>query len=115
MPGSALLLHPVDQLRHQARRIEGRGCLKHNADLRAALIESDDTVGGGLVVAAMPGILLAVNEQFPMQLLDVVFGERDVLPRRKYQFHDLRVANHLLFVTAGGGSEFCWCEEGSTI
>src|SRR3546814_11994474 len=36
-----------------------------------------------------------------MQLLDVVLGERDVLPRREHQFHQLGVAGHFLLVAAG--------------
>jgi hypothetical protein len=33
-----------------------------------------------------------------MQLLDVVFGERDVLPGRKHLLHQLRVSRNLLLV-----------------
>ena len=36
-----------------------------------------------------------------MQLLDVLLGQRDVLPGRKHHFHDLGVAGYLLFVAGG--------------
>ena len=38
--------------------------------------------------------------------IDVVFGERDVLPGRKHQFHGLRIADHLLLVAADEVADF---------
>ena len=100
---SRVLVHPGHQLRHQAGRVEGRGRLEHDTDLRAVLVEGGDAVRVGLVVAAMPGVLLAVAQQDLVQLLDVVLGERDVLPGREHQVHQLGVAGHFLLVAGGEG------------
>ena len=89
---------PADQLRHQARRIEGRCRLEHDADLPRLLVEGHDAVGGGLVVAAMPGVLLAVDQQVAVQLPDVILGERMSCHEREHQLHDLGVAGDLLLV-----------------
>jgi hypothetical protein len=99
----SLLVHPGHQFRHQAGRVEGRRRLEHDADLRADFVEGGDAVRVGLVVAAMPGVLLAVAQQDLVQLLDVVLGERDVLPGREHQIHQLGVAGHLLLVAGGEG------------
>ncbi len=61
-------------------------------------IGSGNAVRVGLVVAAMPGVLLAV-----VQLLDVVLGEWDVLPRREHQVHQLGIASRLLLIAGGEG------------
>ena len=63
-------------------------------------------LGVGFVMAAMPGILFAISEQVPMQLLDVVFGERDVLPGRKHLLHQLRVSGDLLLVAGSESLDF---------
>ena len=99
LAGFTLLDHPVHQLRHQAGRVERGGRLKHDADLGTVLIEGD-TVRVGLVVAAMPCVFLAVAQQHLMQLLDVVLGERNVLPGRKHLIHHLRITGYLLLVAS---------------
>ena len=38
-----------------------------------------------------------------VQLFDVVLSERDVLPRREHQVHQLGVAGHFLLVARGKG------------
>ena len=82
---------------------KGVAVSKHDADLRAGLVEGGDAVRVGLVAAAMPVVLLAVAQQDLVQLLDVVLGERDVLPGREHQVHHLGVAGHFLFVAGGEG------------
>jgi hypothetical protein len=47
-------------------------------NLFSGLVERDNIVGLGLVIAAMMRVFFAVLEQVAMQLLDVVFGERDL-------------------------------------
>ena len=59
---------------------------------------SGDAVRVGLVVAAMPCVFLAGAQQHLMQLLDVVLGKRDVLPRREHLVHHLGIASHFLLV-----------------
>ena len=98
LAGCTLLIHPVHPLRHQAGRVKRGGRLKHDADPGATLIEGDDTVRVGLVVAAMPCVFLAVAQQHLMQLLNVVLGKRDVLPEREQLIHHLGIARHLLLV-----------------
>ena len=51
----------------------------------------------------MPRVLFAVDQQVAVQLLDVVLGERDVLPGREHQVHHLGVARHFLLVAGGEG------------
>jgi hypothetical protein len=94
---------PVDQFGHQARRIERRRGLEDDADLPAGLVEGGDAVGGSLVLAAMAGILLAVDEKIAVQLPDVVLGDGDVFPRPEDQLHRLGVAGHCLLVAGGEG------------
>lgn len=42
-------------------------------------------------------------QQDLVQLLDVVLGERDVLPRRKHQVHQLGITGHFLLVAGSEG------------
>ena len=93
----------VDELGHQPGRIERRRGLEDDADLLAVLVEGDDVVGAGLVAAAVPLVLLAVDEQVAVQLLDVVFGDRDVFPRPEHKLHRLGIAGDLLLVAGGEG------------
>lgn len=69
-------------------------------DLHAIFIERRNTVRVGLVVATVPAILLAVLEEDLVQLLDVVFGEGNVLPGVEYQIHQFSVSSHFLFVSS---------------
>ena len=79
----SLRLGPSHQLRHQKWRIEWRSRLKDDTDLDAIFIECGHTVRVGLVLAAMPDVLLAVAQQHLVQLLEVILGKRDVLPGPK--------------------------------
>lgn len=69
-----------------------------NADLRTLFIEGGDAVRVGLVRPPVAHILFAVAQQDLVQLLDVVFVERNVLPRTEHQIHQLGVTGHFLFV-----------------
>ena len=51
----------------------------------------------------MPLVLLAVDEQVAVQLLDVVFGDRDLFPRPEHELHRFGVAGDLLLVAGGEG------------
>lgn len=95
------LLNPGDQLGHQARRIEWCCGLEYDADLRAVLVEGGDAVGVRFVIAAMPGVLLAIAQQGLVQLLNVVFGKGKVLPGIKDESHQLGITGNLLFVVGG--------------
>ena len=100
-PGAALVVEPGHQFGHEPRRVERGGGLEHHADLIAVRIERDDAVGRRLVVAAMPGVFVAVDEQVAMELLDVVLGQGDLRPRREHQLHHGGIAGPLLLVAGG--------------
>src|SRR5579872_2845410 len=104
--GGDASLKPGDELGHETRRIEWRCRFEHDADLLAALVEGDDVVGAGFVAATMPLILLAMDEQVAVQLLDVVFGDRDVFPRPEYKVHRFGVAGDLLLFAGSEGPDF---------
>ena len=63
---------PIDELVHQPRRLEGSRGLEDHANLLAVLVKRDDVVRGGLVVASMALVLLAVTKQIAVQLTDVL-------------------------------------------
>lgn len=86
-----LLVHSAEQFRHQAGRVEGRGRLGKDADLHAVLVEAATVFEVAPWLPPMPTVLLAVAQQDLVQLLDLVLGERDVLPGREHQFHQLRL------------------------
>ena len=45
-----------------------------------------------------PAILVAVNQQVPVQLSDMVLGQGNILPGREHHPHDLGVARHFLLI-----------------
>ncbi len=100
------LVKPIDQLGHQLRRIEGRGRLEDDADLSSLLIDGGNTVRQLFVLAAMPSVLPVVTKKIPVELLDVILAERQVLPRAKDGLHGLGVAGYFLLITAGERSDF---------
>ena len=51
----------------------------------------------------MPRVFLAVDEEITVQLLDVVLGDYDIVPRPEHEFHHLRIAGHFLLVAGGEG------------
>lgn len=52
----------------------------------------------GFICAAMAFVFRRVLQQIAVQLLDMVFGQRDVCPMREDGFHDFGVAGDFLFV-----------------
>ncbi len=54
----------------------------------------------------MPSILPAMAEKIPMELLDVILGERQVFPRPEEGLHDLGIACHFLLVATCERSNF---------
>lgn len=87
-----------DELSHEAGGGEGGGGLEGDADFAAVLIEGGDAIGGGLVLVAMVGVFLAVGEEVAVELLDVVFGEREVGPGLEDQLHPFGVTGDLLLI-----------------
>ena len=65
----------------------------------SGLVERGNVVRLGLVIAAMMRVFFAVLEQIAMQLLDVVFGERDLSPRLEEQLHRFGVTGDFLLVS----------------
>jgi hypothetical protein len=53
----------------------------------------------GLVIAAMMRFFLAVLEQIAMQLLDVIFSERDLFPGLENQLHRFGATGYFLLVS----------------
>lgn len=49
----------------------------------------------------MVRVFVAVLEQIAVQLLDMIFVERDMLPGREEQFHHFCIARDFLFVAGG--------------
>ena len=96
-------IEPCDEFGHQTWRIEWRRSLKNDTDLFSVFVERGDAVRRCLVTAAMPGVFLAVDEQVTVNLLDVVFGDGNVLPRVENRLHRLGIARDLLFVAGGEG------------
>src|SRR3546814_8844773 len=82
---AALLVKPGHQLGNHTWRIERRRGLEHHSQRLASFIECRDAVGGGFIVATMPGVLITVSQQVAMQLPEVVLGRCNVLPGRKPQ------------------------------
>jgi len=102
----AFLGQPADQFRHAAGRVEGCRGLEHDRDRPAVRVEGGDAVGRCLVVAAMPGVLLAMDQEIAVQLLDVVLGDGDVLPGAEDKLHDLAVSGDFLLVAGGERLDF---------
>jgi hypothetical protein len=101
----ARLVEPIDQLCHQLRCVEGRGGLEDDADLSSLLIDGGDTVRQFFVFAAMPSVLPAVTKKIPVELLDVILAEWQILPRAEDGLHDFGVTCDLLLVAAGERSD----------
>jgi hypothetical protein len=80
--------------------------LKHDANLGAVLVERGNAIRRLFVLAAMPCVLLAELKQNLVQLLDMVFADRKVLPRTEYEIHQARISSHLLLVAGGKGPDF---------
>lgn len=71
---------------------------QHDSDLFSGLVECRNIIRLGLVFAPMMRVLFAVSEQVAMQLLDVVFCERDLAPGLKDQLHGFGITGHFLLV-----------------
>jgi hypothetical protein len=94
---------PSDKVSHQPGCVKGRRGLEDAGNLLAGIIEGCDTVRQHLVLAAMPVVLFAVAQKIAVELLDVVFCDRNLRPRMKDGFHDLGVSSDLLLVAGGEG------------
>ena len=79
-PRNEVVSRPGHDLSHAARRIEWRGCFKHDTEALPIRIERLNAIGKLLVLTPMPLVLGAVFEQHLVELLDVIFGEGDRLP-----------------------------------
>ena len=94
------IVHPRHKFIHQPRRIERRRRVKHDADLHTVLIKSDNIVRMSFVLPPVMSVLLAVTHQDLVQLLDVIFVERNVLPRAEHQIHQLGVTGDFLLIAS---------------
>ena len=77
------MAYPLHQLLHAARRVKRAGCLKHHGHLFALRVEGGYMVGHLFVPPKMVAVLAAVLEQIAVELLDMVFVEGNMLPRRE--------------------------------
>ena len=99
-------VQPFNQLRHAPRGIERRRRLKENRDLLPVVIEGCDIIGELFVFAAVAVVLLAKLEQVAVKLLDVVFGDGNLLPCMESCLHDGGLAGDFLLVTGGKRPNF---------
>jgi len=98
---TAHVAYPVNQFMHQPWRVKRRCRLKNGCYLTPLFIKLGHAVFMRFVLPTVPLILAAIGQQIPMNLQDVVFVERNVLPGAKQQLHHLRITRHLLLVTRG--------------
>ena len=92
------LVRPPDKFFHLPGRLEGRGRLEDDADFSPLPVISNDVVRQLLVLAAVVLVLGAEFQHLRVELLDVVFRERQVFPRAEDHVHRLGVAGDLLLV-----------------
>ena len=95
----ALCSDPLHEFCHSLRGIEWRYGFEDDANLLSLGIECGNTIWSDLVLRTVTQILLAVLQQVAVELLDVIFGEWNVLPRREHQLHDGGVTSNLLFIS----------------
>ena len=100
------LPEPSDEFGHQPGCVERRGGLEDDGNLLAGIVKGCDTVRQRLVFAAMPVVLFAVAQKIAVELLDVVFRDRNLRPRMKDGFHDLGVSRNFLLVPCGEFLDF---------
>ena len=95
------LIEPIDEFLHPPWCFEWRGRFKHNAQTLAIWTKGLDMVRNFLVVTSMLLILAAVFEKNSLELLDVVFRDRDGLETLENHIHRIGVAGDFLLVAAG--------------
>ena len=76
----------------------GRAAAEAHREELEEVIKGADMVRGCLVTATVALVFCAVGEQVAVQLPDMVFGERDVLPVLENGFHRVGVTGHFLLV-----------------
>ena len=97
---------PFDELLHEPWRVEWCSGLEDDPHLFAAFIESRYVIGLSLVFAPVMLILFAVAEKVPMELLDVIVGKGNLLPRLEDQLQGFGISRHLLLVSCGERLDF---------
>src|ERR1035437_4791317 len=95
------LFQPRCQLLHPAWGIKGCRRLEDNSNHLAIWIEGPNVVAQGLVFAAMPLVFVATAQKIAMELLDMVFRDRNLGPCTKDGLHHFGITGNFLFVAAG--------------
>src|SRR5258708_19697674 len=93
-------------MRHQARRIEGTRGQKYDANAFSLRIERHDVVVELLVFTAVPFVLRRITQKITVNLLDMVFGERQHRPRCEDRFHYSGIACYFLLISCIKGLYF---------
>ena len=96
---------PLHKLLHEPGRVKGRGGFKDNAYLLPVSIESGHTVRSMFILTPMALVFVAVAEQVPVKLADMIFCQSNMLPRLKNLFHGFRVPGHFLLIARGKGMD----------
>src|ERR1039458_4353760 len=99
------LFQPRYQLLHPARGIEWCRRLEDNSNHLAIWIEGPNIVAQGLVFAAMPLVFVATAQKIAMELLDMVFRDRNLGPVMKDGLHHFGITGNFLLVAAGKSSD----------
>src|SRR4030095_667960 len=94
-----LLAGPCDQFLHEARRIERSRSFEDDADASAVLVERLYVVWRFFVLASMMFVSVREIQQGAVKLLDVVFVERNFLPRIEHHPRCFRIPGTLLLVS----------------
>src|SRR5580698_5946352 len=95
------LIEPLDEILHPSCRFKRCGGLKHHTQTLAVRSECLDMVRHFLVVPAMLFILGAVFQEHAVQLLDVIFSQRDSVMTIEDHFHRVCVTRYFLLVATG--------------
>src|SRR5665213_3337450 len=106
LPGLQSSSCPVDYLFHELRRVERRCWFEDDSYLLACFVKCSNTIGLGLVLAAVVCILFAVAEEVAVQLLDMILRKSDFLPRLEDELHGLGVSSHFLLISCFEGLDF---------
>ena len=71
---------PRHKLLHEPGRVKGRGGFKDNAYLPPLSVKSGHVIGSLFILTPVALVFVAVAEQVPVKLTDMIFCQRDMLP-----------------------------------
>ena len=101
-----MLPRPCHQLRHLKRGIKRACGFKNNPQRFATWPKRFHLIGQFFVIASVCFVFFAVLKQNAVQLLDVIFRQRQVVIVCENRLHESGVPRHLLLVAGGKGAYF---------